>query len=163
MAQEVINLGTNPNDGSGELLRTGGQKINSNFTELYALLSDTINAGAVAYNFLGATNEQRISLAEADAVLQGKSRLFIPQSLIPYDITQCPASSGVQRVREGGESTVYDVQAYGAAGDNVQDDTAQIQAAITAASVNPVQALQGGVVYFPAGQYKTTSGLTVPV
>src|SRR5690242_15363697 len=28
---QSINLGTNPNDGTGDNLRTGGQKINSNF------------------------------------------------------------------------------------------------------------------------------------
>lgn len=162
MAQQTIFLGTNPNDGTGETLRGGGGKINDNFTELYALQSDTINAGAVAYNFTGATKEQRIALADADAVLLGKSTLFIPSSLLPYDITLCPASSGVRRTREGGDSSVYDVWAYGAAGDNVQDDTAMIQAAITAASVN-LYTLQGGLVYFPPGVYKTTSGLTVPV
>lgn len=36
MAQQNINLGNAPNDGSGDTLRTGGTKINANFTELYA-------------------------------------------------------------------------------------------------------------------------------
>ena len=35
MAQQIINLGTLANDGTGDDLRTGGDKINDNFTELY--------------------------------------------------------------------------------------------------------------------------------
>ena len=35
MTQQIINLGLIPNDGSGDALRVGAQKINENFTELY--------------------------------------------------------------------------------------------------------------------------------
>ena len=38
MAKQVINFGTTINDGTGDSLRNGAQKINSNFTELYDLL-----------------------------------------------------------------------------------------------------------------------------
>lgn len=47
--------------------------------------------------------------------------------------------------------------AYGAVGDAVTDDTVAINAAITAAT-----AAGGGVVFFPAGLYRTTSALTLP-
>ena len=36
MARLNINVGTNANDGTGDDLRTAMQKINTNFTELYA-------------------------------------------------------------------------------------------------------------------------------
>lgn len=36
MPQQLINTGTNANDGTGDSLRTAGTKINSNFSELYA-------------------------------------------------------------------------------------------------------------------------------
>jgi hypothetical protein len=36
MARQSINIGTNANDGTGDDLRTAMQKINTNFTELYA-------------------------------------------------------------------------------------------------------------------------------
>jgi hypothetical protein len=36
MAQQDINIGSNANDGTGDDLRTAMQKINTNFTELYA-------------------------------------------------------------------------------------------------------------------------------
>lgn len=37
MAQQLIDLGTVANDGTGDNLRSGGEKINENFTELYAV------------------------------------------------------------------------------------------------------------------------------
>lgn len=49
---------------------------------------------------------------------------------------------------------VYNVVAYGAAGDGVEDDTAEVQAAHTAATVS------GGIVFFPTGTYKITSSTT---
>lgn len=36
MTQQIINLGSSANDGTGDPLRTGGQKINANFTEVYS-------------------------------------------------------------------------------------------------------------------------------
>jgi polygalacturonase len=48
---------------------------------------------------------------------------------------------------------VYNVQDYGAAGDGVANDTAEIQAALNAAA-------DGDVVYFPPGTYMA-SGLTL--
>lgn len=36
MGKEIINVGTLPNDGTGDSERVGGQKINSNFDEVYA-------------------------------------------------------------------------------------------------------------------------------
>jgi len=48
----------------------------------------------------------------------------------------------------------YDVRAFGAKGDDSTDDTASIQAAITAAEA----AGAGASVYFPKGTYKSTGG-----
>ncbi|MFE2046883.1 glycosyl hydrolase family 28-related protein, partial [Streptomyces sp. NPDC059477] len=47
------------------------------------------------------------------------------------------------------------VRDYGAAGDNVTDDTAAIQAALAACPM-------GGVVYLPVGAYRTSAPLTIP-
>ena len=49
----------------------------------------------------------------------------------------------------------YNVKAFGAAGDGVADDTAEIQAAISSAKV------VGALVYFPAGRYLLSSPLTL--
>ncbi|WP_435215933.1 glycosyl hydrolase family 28-related protein [Streptomyces sp. bgisy034] len=49
----------------------------------------------------------------------------------------------------------HNVKDYGAAGDNVTDDTAAIQAALAACPM-------GGIVYLPAGAYRTSAPLTIP-
>lgn len=41
MAQQIIGIGTNPDDGTGDPLRTAFDKSNQNFTELYNLHADT--------------------------------------------------------------------------------------------------------------------------
>ncbi|MBT0667084.1 hypothetical protein HT136_01715 [Novosphingobium profundi] len=61
MAQQTINLGSSGNDGTGDNIRAGGDKINANFDELYAAASTigtsvpasataTGAAGLVAYD-----------------------------------------------------------------------------------------------------------------
>ena len=43
MAKQTLNKGSSANDGTGDTLRAGAQKINENFTELYAILGgDTL-------------------------------------------------------------------------------------------------------------------------
>jgi len=43
MTKQILDLGQNPNDGQGDGLRTGGDKINDNFNEIYSLLGDGEN------------------------------------------------------------------------------------------------------------------------
>jgi hypothetical protein len=46
MAQQIINIGNAANDGSGDGIRTGGQKANDNFTELYNAVA-TLNGSLI--------------------------------------------------------------------------------------------------------------------
>lgn len=65
-------------------------------------------------------------------------------------------TGAVTRTVESKLRDVVSVKDFGAVGDGVTDDTAAIQAAITA-----VGAAGGGVVYFPRGIYAITSALNV--
>lgn len=47
MAQQVINVGAVPNDGTGDAIRTAYQKCNSNFGELYSREQTTVPSSAV--------------------------------------------------------------------------------------------------------------------
>jgi len=50
MAKQLIGLGSSPNDGTGDNLRVGGDKVNDNFNEIYTAIGDgtTLTSG----NFL---------------------------------------------------------------------------------------------------------------
>jgi len=52
MAYQSLGLGTSANDGTGDSLRTGGDKINDNFVEIYTLLGDgsTLTTDTVTLN-----------------------------------------------------------------------------------------------------------------
>lgn len=59
-----------------------------------------------------------------------------------------------------GTSPYYNVMDYGATGNGTTDDTAAINDAIAAAA--PSSSPTGNTVFFPAGTYLISSGLTVP-
>ena len=50
MAYQSIGLGSSANDGTGDTLRAGGDKINDNFVELYTLLGT--GSAPVSYTHL---------------------------------------------------------------------------------------------------------------
>ena len=47
MAINVINRGSTPNDGTGDNLRLGAEKINNNFTEIYTAIGDGTNISGI--------------------------------------------------------------------------------------------------------------------
>ncbi len=60
MAKQIINIGTNKDDGTGDLLRTAFEKVNSNFTELYAEVGgDTLSAVKFTDNIIGTDNSNQ--------------------------------------------------------------------------------------------------------
>jgi hypothetical protein len=50
MAKQILNKGSSANDGGGDTLRQGAQKINENFTELYTILGGDSLTNAVRFN-----------------------------------------------------------------------------------------------------------------
>lgn len=58
MAQQIINIGTSPNDGTGDPLRTAMTKVVNNFAEVYSGLSFTLasNNATAVNNFTVAAN-----------------------------------------------------------------------------------------------------------
>jgi len=53
MAKQILNKGSSANDGGGDTLRQGAQKINENFTELYTILGGDSLTNAVRFNATG--------------------------------------------------------------------------------------------------------------
>lgn len=151
MTQQLIVLGTVANDNTGDPLRTGGDKINDNFDELYALQPGTINAAAIDFAGAGST-ENKIQAASDFALSIGAPRVWVPSSMLLYNPSLITFSRGVRITREGGSSTDYDVLAYGAHGNGVTDDTVAFQSAMDATP-------GGGRVYVPPGNYLISSTL----
>lgn len=88
----------------------------------------------------------------------GKGHPTLPQT-IDRALRQLLSESGYDpdaAIFPGLAGPVANVRAYGAIGDGATDDTAAIQAAITAANV-----ATSGLVYFPQGAYKLTSPLII--
>lgn len=63
-------------------------------------------------------------------------------------------------VPPGSFTRIFSVRDYGAIGDGVADDTVAIQAAIDAVPSYAAPSESGGIVYFPSGVYRVTTGLT---
>jgi len=62
MAKQTLDIGTNANDGTGDTLRSGGEKINDNFNELYS----TLGGNSIASNGINAAYAtQTINTASA--------------------------------------------------------------------------------------------------
>src|SRR6056297_194868 len=64
MAKQTINIGSSPNDGTGDPLRTAFDKANDNFDELYPHISRTDNPHSVTAAQLGLGNVDNTSDAD---------------------------------------------------------------------------------------------------
>ena len=58
MAQQIINIGTAPDSGDGDDLRTAFAKTNSNFTELYGIVNNGVTGPTGPRGFEGARGPQ---------------------------------------------------------------------------------------------------------
>ena len=78
MARQNINLGTDPNDGEGDNLRTAFDKVNDNFIEVYT-------AGPVGSNIVISGNVISANVTNANLELSpnGTGKVVIKNDLIP--------------------------------------------------------------------------------
>jgi hypothetical protein len=78
MAQQLVNIGTTPNDGTGDTLRDAFDKTNDNFTELYALdAADLAYTPTSGSSLSGTTVQAAISELESEkSPLAGNSSLI---------------------------------------------------------------------------------------
>jgi hypothetical protein len=58
MTQQIVNIGTAPDAGDGDDLRTAFTKVNENFTEVYALATDGVTGPTGPRGFDGARGPQ---------------------------------------------------------------------------------------------------------
>ena len=63
MAKQGISTGSSPNDGTGDTLLAGAEKINDNFDEIYTLAGDGTNLAPGIVTAIAAGNNISISTA----------------------------------------------------------------------------------------------------
>lgn len=138
--------------------------------------SSTVNAGSNAFT---GTKEARITAAVALAVSLGWLYVYVPIKawdgvlMLPYTASLVTFNSGVTMIRENGNPSVFDVMAYGAKGDGIQDDTASFNAAILGclgtADPTTTTRFANGPIYMPGSHaagntqavYKLTSEILI--
>ena len=72
MARQTLDIGTNANDGTGDTLRSGGEKINDNFNELYS----TLGGNSIATNGINASYATQ-TIDTASATVNDSDTLII--------------------------------------------------------------------------------------
>lgn len=73
MAKQVINVGSVINDGTGDAIRTGAQKINDNFTELYTLLGGSNGAPLEIVSKITAGNGIAVSSSYGEVLVSART------------------------------------------------------------------------------------------
>jgi|SRR6478609_635498 len=99
MSQQLISLGTVANDGTGDSARSGGAKINSNFTELYGQ--------TVTVRVTTQTASYILAAADAHGVVRmdvvGPNNLTVPPDA---DVTFGTPTAIVIRQAGAGQTTI---------------------------------------------------------
>ena len=104
MAQQFIQVGAQPDDGGGDTARAAGQKINDNFTELYAAVENSIRVNnpdaAAARDVLGLgssalTSDDRVAYGNSSAVIAPDARVVALNAVLtaPRTLTLPPANA----------------------------------------------------------------------
>ena len=96
MTKQIIETGSSANDGTGDTLRTGAQKINANFTELYNSIYALPAAGVGSEGTLGGVKVDGTSVVINNGVISSTSASSVdgPASATDNAITRFNTTTG---------------------------------------------------------------------
>ena len=99
MAKETVGLGTLANDGTGDTLRSGGTKINSNFTEIYTAFGDGSTLSSLAVTALNNPTANELvtvgsTTTELEQVIHDLSLMNAMESYFSF---KCQTDCGIQK------------------------------------------------------------------
>jgi hypothetical protein len=109
MSKQNLNLGTLANDGTGDDLRAGGDKLNSNFTELYAYSGG---------------DQRLVNTASPTAILEADGAILFDSAAATIAITLPAASVGKIKIPFkdiGANSSVNNITINRAGSDTIVD------------------------------------------
>ena len=109
MALQSLNIGTAANDGTGDNLRVGGDKINDNFSEIYTAFGNGSTLSSLAITALNsATANELVTVGETTTELDAESNLTFDGSTLAVTI----ANAG--NIGAGGDTDAIAIAAGGA-------------------------------------------------
>ena len=114
MALQSLNLGTAANDGTGDNLRVGGDKINDNFSEIYTAFGNGSTLSSLAVTALnGATANELVTVGATTTELDAESGLTFDGST--FAVTGAVTVSGLTTL--SGNLVIPNAGNIGSAGD----------------------------------------------
>ena len=114
MALQSLNLGTAANDGTGDNLRVGGDKINDNFSEIYTAFGDGSTLSSLAITGLNsATANELVTVGATTTELDAESNLTFDGSTLA--VTGAVTVSGLTTL--SGNLVIPDAGNIGSASD----------------------------------------------
>ncbi|ADO97706.1 baseplate wedge tail fiber protein connector [Synechococcus phage S-ShM2] len=111
--KQNVNIGTNPNDGTGDSLRAGADKVNDNFLEVYGAMGNGTN---LLINTSGAQTGQVLRWNGTDFIPQDFSNLTSTLNTNNYNIVSTggnninlvPDGTGDVQITYGGQTSTFD-------------------------------------------------------
>ena len=95
MALQSINIGTAANDGTGDNLRVGGDKINDNFSEIYTAFGNGSTLSSLAVTALnGATANELVTVGSTTTELDAEANLTFDGSTLAVSGNVTIANAG---------------------------------------------------------------------
>ena len=157
MAQEIINIGTLPNDGEGDPLRVAFQKINNNFTQLYS-------TGYITYQTTTFDDSPNQIIYEVPASLLTQATFQInsanPNTNDSQNITiNASIRNDLEQVKWTGHSTIFIndyVTTYDVIYDSVSGNVQLLVSPLVDDTVNHLIVAQVVVANFTLGSPLTT-------
>ena len=114
MALQSINIGTAANDGTGDNLRVGGDKINDNFSEIYTAFGNGSTLSSLAVTAMnGATANELVTVGSTTTELDAEANLTFDGSTLA--VTGALTVSGLTTL--SGNLVIPNAGNIGSAGD----------------------------------------------
>jgi cytoskeletal protein CcmA (bactofilin family) len=148
VAKQTINIGTNRDDGTGDLLRTAFEKVNSNFTELYAEVGgDTLSAIKFTNNVISTDNSNQNLILTPNGV----GKIDVTNDLLVRGASEFIGDISGNNITASGDVVI--------GGNFTVTGTTNLSSSLTATSLNLTTLTVSGVTTSNSGTY--SGALTV--
>jgi hypothetical protein len=103
MAKSLISIGSTSNDGTGDTLRSGAQKINANFDEIYSVFGDGTTLSSSVSQAISASYASSAGIATVSQNLVGAPNLTV--GILTASSSNLYGTTSVTNLSVSGSST----------------------------------------------------------